>query len=285
MSLARSDRSDALPKVHASGLARQAHLALLLELRTWPKPGLVSHRDSGAHHDMDAALFRRSAKAIAPFFSDLAAAGADHVEMGRLREIGLEAEFAMMAATGNVNTHRGAIFGLGLLVAAAGRAAAGSVASGESLGDTVRRCWGHSILQGPTPLRSHGSAARRRYGAGGARNQAALGFPAVYGVGLPSLAVGRALSGGDEHAARVHACFALIAALDDTNLLHRGGAEGLAFAQASTRDFIESGGVGAPDWRIQAARIHTGFVQRGLSPGGSADLLAMSLFVERSEAV
>jgi triphosphoribosyl-dephospho-CoA synthase len=70
----------------------------------------------------------------------------------------------------------------------------------------------------------------------------------------------------------------LIAAVDDTNLLHRGGEAGLAFAQHTARDFIARGGVGAPDWLARAEAAHRAFVARRLSPGGAADLLAMSLF-------
>ena len=101
-----------------------ASAALVAELETWPKPGLVSHVDSGSHDDMDHTTFRRSTAAIRPFFASLAIAGAAGAEMERLRQIGRDAEDAMLAATGGVNTHRGAIFGLGLLCAAAGAASA-----------------------------------------------------------------------------------------------------------------------------------------------------------------
>ncbi len=88
---------------------------------------------------------------------------------------------------------------------------------------------------------------------------------------------------GDDAAARVQACFALIAVLDDTNLLHRGGSAGLRFAQAAARDFLAAGGVGQADWLHRAVAVHRAFVARRLSPGGAADLLAMSLFVAASE--
>jgi triphosphoribosyl-dephospho-CoA synthase len=87
-----------------------------------------------------------------------------------------------------------------------------------------------------------------------------------------------ALTGGDE-AARVEACFALIAHVEDTNLLHRAGPEGLRFAQTAARTFLARGGVGQRDWRKRATAVHRAFVERQLSPGGSADLLAMTLFV------
>ncbi len=88
----------------------------------------------------------------------------------------------------------------------------------------------------------------------------------------------------DADAAPVQACFALIAAVCDTNLLHRGGAEGMRYAAEAAGSFLSQGGVGAPDWRARAAAVHAAFVARRLSPGGCADLLAMSLFVDALES-
>jgi triphosphoribosyl-dephospho-CoA synthase len=213
----------------------------------------------------------------------LAEAGARGCTMGRLRIIGIEAEAAMLAATSGVNTHRGAIFGLGLLCAAAGARSAGQVKAGTKLGEIVTKLWGEEILDGPVLLHSHGSTVRRRFGAGGARLEAGGGFPSVYEVGLPALQRGAAHAGGDAEAARVEACFALLAAVEDTNLLHRGGPAGLRFARRAARDFLDAGGVAAPDWRERAKAVHEEFVARRLSPGGSADLLAMTLFVDAHE--
>jgi len=265
-----------------SAIGDSAARCLVMELETWPKPGLVSDIDSGSHDDMDAGTFRRSAAAIKPYFQDLADAAAQGCGMGRLRIIGLEAEGAMFAATSGVNTHRGAIFGLGLLCAAAGARAGGLVDPELPLGDVVAQLWGASILDGPVLLRSHGSAVRRRYRAGGARFEAAKGFPSVYQVGLPALRSAARVN-PDAEAARVEACFALIAAVEDTNLLHRGGLEGLRFARSATRHFLDTGGVRGPDWRARAKSVHESFVARRLSPGGSADLLAMTLFVDAHE--
>jgi triphosphoribosyl-dephospho-CoA synthase len=267
--------------LHVDQLAHLASLCLKLEVETYPKPGLVSHIDNGAHSDMDAALLRRSADTLAPFFRDLAIAGAEGAGMNRLRAIGVAAERAMLVATKGVNTHRGAIFGLGLLCAAAGYRNVLGIR--KSLGTLVSQRWGEDILSGPVPLRSHGAVALRRYGAGGARAEAALGFPSVYNVALPALHAARKLAPYNDEAARVHTCMTLIAVVTDTNLLHRGGSEGLRFAQASASAFIAVGGVGSPGWQQRAADIHHAFVARNLSPGGSADLLAMGLFVDQLE--
>src|SRR5258705_3203161 len=267
----------------ASAIGDNAVRCLLMELETWPKPGLVSHVDNGSHDDMDAGTFRSSAAAIKPYFQHLADAAARGCGMGRLRIIGLEAEAAMLAATSGVNTHRGAVFGLGLLCAAAGARAGGLVDPKMQLGAVVSSFGGSSILDGRVLLHSHGSAARRRFHAGGARVEAASGFPSVYQIGLPALKRGARAVPGDAEAARVEACFALIASVEDTNLLHRGGLDGLRFARRATRRFLDEGGVRRPDWRARAQSIHENFVIRRLSPGGAADLLAMTLFVDAHE--
>jgi triphosphoribosyl-dephospho-CoA synthase len=269
---------------YARGIAAHAVDCLLLELETYPKPGLVSHVDSGSHKDMDADTLRRGATALGPYLCDLVEAGVQNFGMGRLRMIGIEAEAAMLAATGGINTHRGAIFGLGLLCAAAGARWSGTVESTASLGSVVARRWGKEILSGPVTLRSHGLEARRRYGAGGARCQAADGFPSVYGIALPALKQAAIMAPADAEAVRVDACFSLIAAVEDTNLLHRGGTAGLCFAQRAARSFLDRGGVSQRDWRVRARTVHEAFVQGRLSPGGSADLLAMSLFVQALES-
>lgn len=258
-----------------SAIGRTAADCLKLELDTYPKPGLVSHVDTGSHLDMDAALLVLSADTLAPFFAELAAAGAGGAEMARLQTIGIEAERAMLEATGGINTHRGAIFALGLLAAAAGFRS--SYGAPGSLGEIVARRWGAAIGAMAPAERSHGRLVAQAHGVGGARAEAAAGFPSVYGIALPALDAGAAVAG--DEAARVHACMALIAAVDDTNVLHRGGAEGAAFARASAAAFVAAGGVGQADWLQQAIAIHAGFVARNLSPGGCADLLAMALFV------
>jgi triphosphoribosyl-dephospho-CoA synthase len=266
----------------AERVAAMAEQSLLLEVSTFPKPGLVSDIDNGSHTDMDAALFRRSAAAIPPFFRELVVAGMCNAEMTTLRRIGLRAERAMLKATRGVNTHRGAIFGVGLLCAAAGLRASGHGYMNVSLGRLVAARWGRDIVGGPRLADSHGEMASRRYGAGGARQEAARGFPSVYEVGLPAFQAALRAT-GDASAARVQACFALIAILEDTNLLHRGGADGLRFAQQCAQRFLDTGGVRQQHWRARAEAVHRAFVERRLSPGGAADVLAMSVFASDLE--
>ncbi len=259
-------------------VADMAEAALLAELETWPKPGLVSHFDAGSHHDMDAGMLRASIAAIKPFYAALADAGAHGATMGQLRLIGLDAEQAMLDATHGVNTHRGAVFALGLLCAASGVACAGSAST--VLGTIVRERWGTAILQDTLGRDSNGASALSRFGAGGARAEAASGFPHVFGVGLPALRLGRRLAPGDTQAGRVQAFFALLASLEDTNLLHRGGSAGLRYARCEAHRFLDEGGVGHSNWLEKAVSLHQAFIRRRLSPGGCADMLACTLFAE-----
>lgn len=264
-------------------IAALAERCLRLEIETWPKPGLVSHVDTGSHTDMDADMFRRSASVLRPYFAEMVGAGIRDESMSVLRKIGLRAERAMLHATGGVNTHRGAIFGMGLLCAAVGLREGGHADSQTPLGLNVSRRWGKEILAGPRLPDSHGEMAGSRYGAGGARQEAAQGFPCVHQIGLPALHDAARLAPGNPEAVRVQACFALIAVLEDTNLLHRGGLDGLRFAQQAAQEFLNHGGVGHQEWLRRAEAIHHAFVERRLSPGGAADLLAMSLFVMELE--
>ena len=266
-----------------AALARAAVQALHDELAAWPKPGLVSPVDSGSHDDMDHALMSRSADALYPSFVDLAVAGRGGLSFeAALKPLGIAAERRMLAATGGVNTHRGAIFCLGLVVAALARAE--EEAAGPSAGTvraTLRRVWGEA-LESHAALApggdSHGGLVRRTTGRDGARREAAGGFPGIFDVALPTYR--QALAAGvDLNAARIHTLFALMATVDDTTVLYRGGMDGDAYVRAAARGFLEDGGCLKPDWQPKAEAIHRAFIARRLSPGGCADLLATTLLV------
>jgi triphosphoribosyl-dephospho-CoA synthase len=267
-------------------IGRAALRSLWQELALYPKPGLVSLRDVGAHRDMNAGTFVRSLFALSRFFSDIAAAGATGARFGVLRDLGMRAEVAMLAATQGINTHRGAIFSLGLLAAAIARA----VATGEAPSDAaVRRTliahWGAdlSFARQRPGVASNGLRVARRYGVSGARGEAGRAFPSVFDVALPTLRQARA-RGCDMRHASLSALFALLAHVDDTNVLHRGGAEGLMFVRGRAREFRDSGDVYAFGALSRAEAIHREFVARRLSPGGCADLLAAALFVHDVQA-
>lgn len=269
------------PGPDARRIGREAIRALHAELALSPKPGLVSPLDSGAHRDMTIATFLRSLFALRVYFPRVAEAGAAGAPFAALRDLGLEAERRMAAATGGVNTHRGAIFSLGLLAASAGRLAArDEPLSPAAICAGVARAWGADIeaARPAAAAVSNGLRALARHGGPGAREAAAQGYPILTAVALPALDAALE-AGACREAARVQALFALMAALNDTNLLHRGGAAGLAFVQERARAFLAAGGVLSPGWRGRALALHRACVARDLSPGGAADLLAAAIFL------
>jgi len=267
----------ALPTAHEIGHA--ATLALYDELALSPKPGLVTLDDCGSHDDMDANTFMRSLFALRPHFIRFAELGAAHAPFESLERCGLDAEQRMLAATGGINTHRGAIFTLGLLCAAAGAVAASALAIEPArLRQTLMARWGAALSDRAAKRATSASSlpggrAAQRYGLRGASAEAALGFPVLFEVALPAWELGR-----------LDTLFRIMAVLDDCNLAHRGGVEGLRFAQDAARQFIAQGGSSSHGGLTRARAIGRAFVARRLSPGGAADLLAAACWFARMRA-
>jgi triphosphoribosyl-dephospho-CoA synthase len=240
----------------------------------------VSPHDNGSHRDMTAVTFMRSLFALRHAFVAFAAAGAEGACFAWLQQIGIEAEARMLRATRGVNTHRGAIFSLGLLCAAIARAMQvhGSDASPltpQSVRGALLSTWSQG-LQKHAQIRHHRSNGQRvavLYGSNGARSEARAGYPAVFLHGLPAL--NAALDAGrSAECARIDALFALMACVSDTNVLHRSGEQGARLVQQEAEKFLLAGGTAHSQWRAKALACHRLFVARRISPGGAADLLA-----------
>ena len=266
----------------AADIGRAATLALHDELELAPKPGLVSFIDSGSHTDMDAHTFMRSLFALRHYFVQIAALGESHAPFDALERCGIDAEAQMLSATGGINTHRGAIFTLGLLCAAAGAL----VRDGQSLGPdalraSLRRHWGEALhARSRRVSMLPGGIAARRYGLRSASEEATLGFPVLFDIAVPALAAA-AKRGLDSQRARLDTLFSIVASLDDSNLAHRGGLAGLQHAKHAARGYLDRGGA-ATDDRLEAAwALHRDFVARRLSPGGAADTLAAACWMRR----
>lgn len=269
----------------ADGLADLAVAALIDEVTLTPKPGLVDIRSRGSHRDLDWSLMCHSARTLRPTFAALAGAGREVAGGLSLREtigaIGRDGEAAMLQATGGVNTHRGAIWALGLLVTAAAMCPAdrAPVRVASRAGALARLPDRHA----PGATGHKGERACRAYGVGGARGQAQAGFPHVVHVALPTLRHSRA--GGDaEDAARLNALLAVMAELDDTCVLSRGGPAALSCVQAGAQGVLASGGAGTRAGRAALHALERELIARNVSPGGAADLLAAALFLDRFEA-
>lgn len=259
----------------ARDIGRAATLALYDELALSPKPGLVTLTDRGSHRDMDAHSFMRSLLALRSYFVHIAELGAVGAPFEALERCGIAAEARMLAATGGINTHRGAIFMLGLLCAAAG--ALGCRPTPALIRQTLLERWGEALAtRAQRPSTLPGGVAARRFHLRSASAEAALGFPTLFETAVPALDRARNLPA---QAARLDTLFAIMAVLDDSNLAHRGGLEGLRFAQASARAFLASGGTSQGVDRAEA--IAAEFVRRNLSPGGAADTLAAACFLAR----
>lgn len=266
----------------ASDLAHRAVTALIDEATLTPKPGLVDFRSRGAHRDMGWMLMCHSAWALHRSFCAMAEAGARGFHTRLLREqigrIGREAEATMMQATGGINTHRGAIWTLGLLVTAAAEdttplnAAAVAFRAGE-----IAR---HEDRFAPEFTGNKGAAACREFGVGGARGQAKAGFPHAVDIALPCLRASRR-RGDDENTARLNALLSVMAELDDTCVLSRGGRGALASLQSGAARVLAAGGAGSCRGKDALRSLEADALLRNVSPGGAADLLAAMLFLDR----
>ncbi|MFF3573777.1 triphosphoribosyl-dephospho-CoA synthase [Nocardia jiangxiensis] len=275
----QSARSTEWSALSPRRLADLAVGALRAEAELTPKPGLVDRRGGGTHRDMDLDLLLVSAEALRDTFEQCATA-AIQLPLGpqlraRLGVIGQEGEARMLAATGGVNTHRGALWALGLLSAA-----------------TVRHCDATSATRFAANLArlpdrglpmamvdSHGQRMCRRYGVAGAKGEAAEGFPHVTRYALPALHRARAL-GACEVTAQLDALLAVMAHLDDTCLLHRGGPAGLAAVRAGARVVVSAGGCASRAGHAALVELDRLARVRRLSAGGSADVLSAALFLD-----
>lgn len=265
-----------------TGIGRAAVVALYDELALTPKPGLVSFIDNGSHHDMDARTLLRSLFALRQYFPGLARLGAAGSTFAALEREGVAAEERMLAATGGINTHRGAIFCIGLLCASAGALAAqGATLEATALRGELLARWGPALAERVVrSSNAHGAVAARRFGLRSAGAEAMLGFPVLFETTLPALLAAQR-RGAAPREARLQALFETMAVLEDTNLAHRGGLAGLQHAQRAARRFLADGGALRPDALADAGAVHADFVARRLSPGGSADMLAAACWAQR----
>jgi triphosphoribosyl-dephospho-CoA synthase len=269
----------ALRQLSAERIADAAVGALFTEALLTPKPGLVDASAQHSHPDMTLALLATSAGALRDPLQQCADAERAMPLGLELRAhigaIGRAGERSMLVATGGVNTHRGALWALGLL--SAGVAAAEN--DFEAVDFASRLAHLPDTARSVSRTMSHGEHARLRYGAGGAVGEARAGFPHVVDHGLPMLRSCRR-RGEPADAAALNALMAIMATLDDTCVLHRGGLRGLDFVHRSAAAVLSSGGCATPAGHRRLERFCRQAHRRGLSMGGSADLLAATLFLD-----
>ena len=283
-----SSEAQKLPGL-ALGLADLVHEALVAEASLTPKPGLVDAHNNGSHKDMTLATFLASAQALHPHFPAFVYAGAQtahepaSIALQALRMHGFICEEAMNDATSGINTHKGGIFAFGLLLGAAGRLCA----RGERL-SVIALCGEVALLtQGMVKgelannvktANTAGEYIYRRYGLTGARGEAESGFALVRQYALPAYSAVQQAS-QDGETALLAALLELLIRNRDTNLVARGGMEGLFFVRRQAQHLKSLGGAFAVDFRDRLIEMDNALIARNLSPGGSADLLAVTLFL------
>ena len=256
--------------------------SLLDEVHTTPKPGLVDCRNSGSHRDMDLFTFTASAEALRPYFLECFRLGHDTADsqptdtFPELRQAGIRAEQEMFRVTGGVNTHKGAIFTLGILCGVLGRLwkAEAPIAP---LANVTEQCavMGQASLKDLEGIKTPATAGERLYldlGLTGIRGETAAGLPHVVQIGMKAFGMARE-NGYDRNDAAAVALIHLIAGVADSNLYHRGGIAGAVWAKQEAEKLLP-----LPEMD-QIEDLDDAFIARNLSPGGCADLLAATLFL------
>ena len=266
----------------AGHVSCKAQTALLLEATTSPKPGLVDRLNSGAHNDMNLDTFCISAAALGRYFYACALEGAE-VEsldnaMPRLRNLGLIAEEEMYTATSGVNTHKGAIYGLGILsCAAAYLLKLNDKINTDDIFEACKTIAAEEAEKLPELAKGEqltgGIEQYASYGLTGARGEAAQGFPSVKDISLPAFNEGLQ-KGYSYEKAGVYALIQLMANLYDSNVIRRKGMEAQKLLQKKAQKILDDG------FSLQAiTKLDEELIKEGISPGGCADLLAYTYFV------
>lgn len=264
-------------------VAHLATRALKAELNTTPKPGLVDTHDSGAHRDMDHALMMRSIRAMHPYFVRLATLGYDSPKLPAhddIVRIGIEAEKAMFNSTGGVNTYKGALFSMGLAVTAAtyiiGRGKVAMTTHGKEYvpGDLLSATITQFANGFPDTSGTHGSRAKQLAQAGcrlkSALDNAREGYSQLFGEWLPFY---ETRIKGDDSYVKHKTLLRIMCDLDDTNIVYRTDYATMQQVKTQARHLLEDfSEVGIDD-------LNRDFVSRNISPGGSADMLALVVFL------
>ena len=272
-------------------LADQAVEAMLNEVVTWPKPGLVDPVEHRAHPDMDVFTFIQSATSLRPYFKQAATAGLNFpagqprpLLFSQLRLLGQRAEATMFKATAGINTHKGTIFSLGILTGAV------AALKGRRLPVTqlnVQRVVKEMLadllatdLDGLNQEQTLTAGERQylAYGQTGIRGEAASGFPTVFKAGLPTW---RANWGMNQNDRQLTAFLAIARHTDDTTLVKRAGDPAiLAWKDQQLDRFFELGGLTTKQGRQFLVDLEKDFSDRHLSLGGAADLLIATIFLD-----
>lgn len=273
-----------------STAAYTAQKALIKEVCLSPKPGLVDMNNCGSHSDMDINTFMRSIVAISPWldafyqYGRLLTTDTETDFLRNIRPIGIQCEQAMFKATNNINTHKGAVFAFALLLAAIGKLQRlQSQPNYQAIcHEVAKACHGmvQQELEQQHTITTVGEKLFKQYRLTGARGEAESGYLTVRQVSLPIYQ--EMLSQGyDEESSLLQAMLYLLAYNDDTNLVSRGGIAGLQYVQQAAKSIIAQGGITKQNGRENIFKLDIELIKRNLSPGGSADLIAVTWFLSQ----
>lgn len=236
--------------------------SLLKELSTTPKPGLVDNLDNGAHNDMDYSLMNLSIGTLEPYFDKLANIGFSEKlpSASLVQQIGIDAEETMLKATHGVNTHRGALFSLGLAVVGVSYGIYNSTSWSEAVKEIARHI--------PAGTSSYGAIARAKYNVSTALDMAQSGYSKLTSLWLKKY---KQLN-GDEFQA-VKTLLFIMSMLDDTNIIHRVGYERAQQVKIEASDILNNFTLDA------VSKLNAQYIKENISPGGAADMLALTFFI------
>lgn len=320
-----TDRNSAARAALLEHIGWQVRNALLGEVYATPKPGLVDRRDTGAHRDMNYETFLASTEAITPFMVRMFAEGMDATAAGHtpeevfqaIRGIGLEAERAMYAATDGVNTHKGMIFTMGIVLAAVGILyAREDKTSGQitvdAILDMARQMTARSMAEDfrkmlEHPPKTHGERLFQTYGERGIRGQAMEGFPILRDTAVPwlrrfqnigtdaelqrAIAAQATLRRGllqdtgsmhaehFENAVHVSTLIAIMSVLNDTNVFIRSSYEDMCWLQAESSTILGMGAMFTEEGVRAIEALNMACIEKNISPGGAADILAVAILL------
>lgn len=247
--------------------------ALYDEVALYPKPGLVSFIDNGAHDDMDGELFFRSLFGLRHYFFRVGLRAAQNAPLWELVQLGQEAERTMHHITGGINTHRGAIFALGIFCTTICKLSTRYTRfSIHDLHVAIIEQWSCYLQKHHQNKNTHGELVRQKYAVHDAKQMAIEGYKLVFDTYLVLLEVKQ-----DKEFFGLLAYQRFLLALDDINVLYRTGPEGLYFARRHIQQCIT---LAQREQSIQEAiKLHILFSQKNISPGGVADMLGLIYFL------
>lgn len=279
--------------MEAKYIGQCATKALIEEVNTSPKPGLVDRITNGAHKDMNLQTFYKSAEALEPYFTRMAAEGFQQYDNPEecfmtIRKIGLEAEDAMYLATGGVNTHKGLIFSLGILCACVGSCIVKKrQLTMSNIIEIEQKMVRRTLVEELADIgmervsygeKSHGEYLYKQLGTRGVRGEAINGFVTVRKIGFPVMLEGLKKK-KNFNLVKLQTLMTYMSITEDTNVLSRTSQEVLYETHRIALAYLEEGGAYSAHGIEELKKLDGYFIEKNISHGGCADLLAITIFL------